>query len=419
MYDEDYEDEKHPLYNFVKNERGLSTHKYQEYQEQYACDQDTVAYRGLNFRTPNDLENFLNSIEDGKRSFEYPQSFSPCKSTAEEFSKSRKSYYFYLDRELALEHEYFSAFGDNISGYAGVVIETVIPKGQGIDLSKTKFQIEPEIIFSTDEKIPVKLHIIYNYEYKIENENIDINEYILNNSIEDHLSKFIINRYTAELNNQSKEKIFHHILTEYKSYLEEPCVDDSITILNDFSYMKEHSTYSFKLDKESKEYHFGCIYFNDYIRLGLFQSEEMKERIKKIANTILVDASLKAYDIKSNKNYDSQNTIINLQNLKVIAAYADEYASDLYFKVFHFNQRNNYHTINEKMRELNYRDDLEPRDKRVLMEKYTKELKNYLEDIVSSLPCSMDYIEKSILETKKRHNEIITNMNKVRKKEKP
>lgn len=420
MYDDDV-DEQHPLYNFVKNERGLSLNKYEEYQKIYSCDHDTVAYRGLNFRTPELLDNFLNSIEDGKLSFQYPQSFSPCKSTAEDFSSSKKSYFFYLDKELALESEYYSTFGDKISGYAGVVIETIIPKGQGIDLNKTHFQIEPEIIFSTQNKIPVKIHIIYNYEYKIENENIDINEYLLNNSVEDHLSKFIINRYTDDLNQESKQKIFEHVIQKYK---EEQQLPDEIKNnncyfeLNDYSYMVKHNKYSSR-NGDSSEFYFDCIYFNEYIRLGLFQSEEMKERIRKIANSILVDASLKAYEIKSSKEYEQKDIIVNLKNLKVIAAYADDYASDLYFKVLHYNQRENYNSINEKMRQLNYNDNLEPHEKKSLFQQYTKDIKEYLDDIIGSLPCSMQYIEKTIDETKKRHEKIIENIKIVRKKEKP
>lgn len=419
MYDNDDEDEKHPLYNFVKNERGLSSINYKKYQEIYPCEKDTVAYRGLNFRTPQQLDTFLNSIKDEKLSFEYPQSFSPCKSTAEDFSSSKKSYYFYMDKSLAFESEYYSTFGDKISGYAGVVIETIIPKGQGIDLSKTDFQIEPEIIFSSNVQLPVKIHIIYNYEYKIEKENIDINKYILNNSVEDHLAKFMIQRYTDDLNQESKQKIFDYVINQYKKNLDESdLVRDNCTKLNDYSYFITNNKYSFKYG-DSTEFYFDCIYFNDYIRLGIFQSDEMKKNIRKIANSILVDASLKAYEIKSSKDYEQKDIVVNLKNLKVIAAYADDYASDLYFKILHFNQKENYHTINEKMRELNYKNDLTAEEKRNLLQKYTKELKEYLEDILGSLPCSMEHIEKSILETKKRHTKVIENINTIRKKEKP
>lgn len=101
-------------------------------------------YRGLHFSDQKEHDKFLESIADGDVTISAPSSWTPSKSTAEDFAHSKKSYF--PTPELMYASQRMNSTGDHMAGYGGIVLKTTVKDGVGCDLSQTEFQKESEVI---------------------------------------------------------------------------------------------------------------------------------------------------------------------------------------------------------------------------------------------------------------------------------
>jgi len=106
-----------------------------------------VLYRGLHFSSQEQHDKFLASIEDGTVEIKGASSWTPSEETAEDFAHSKKSYFPTPELMYAAEKQRKS--GDHMTGYGGVVLKTKVKNGVGIDVRKSGFAKESEVILPT------------------------------------------------------------------------------------------------------------------------------------------------------------------------------------------------------------------------------------------------------------------------------
>ena len=145
-------EEDFALYNHIKKEQLLSVYSYKSLSSEMCCEKDTTAYRGLSFRTKKEYDNFKTLLDSGEYRPKLPESFSRIKTTAEEFARNKKTLFHYQDNNICLENSYKNITNENISVYAGIVIELIVPKGSGVDANKSEDCMEDEIIYCTTKK---------------------------------------------------------------------------------------------------------------------------------------------------------------------------------------------------------------------------------------------------------------------------
>ena len=122
---------------------------YKDLEEKYPFDGGTL-YRGLLFSEEEKFEKFMNNIKDGKIVMEDSSSWTPSVSTAIDFAKSEKTYF--PTHEIMAAYSATQKAGDHMSGEGGgVVLKTVVPKGIGIDVNKTDYAKESEVILPSGE----------------------------------------------------------------------------------------------------------------------------------------------------------------------------------------------------------------------------------------------------------------------------
>lgn len=101
-------------------------------------------YRGLHFANQKEHDAFLETIAEGKLEVGSPTSWTPSKETAYDFAQQKKSYFPTPELMYASQHQRNT--GDHMSGYGGIVLVTKVGSGVGVDVSKSKFAKESEVI---------------------------------------------------------------------------------------------------------------------------------------------------------------------------------------------------------------------------------------------------------------------------------
>lgn len=111
--------------------------------KRYPYDGGTV-YRGLHFDDQEQHDAFLDKIKDGRLESEYFSSWTPNERTAEDFAHSKKTYF--PTMSIMMAHDKMRKEGEHMSGYGGVVISTHVGPKIGVDVRKTEFAKESEVI---------------------------------------------------------------------------------------------------------------------------------------------------------------------------------------------------------------------------------------------------------------------------------
>lgn len=106
-------------------------------------------YRGLYFKEDKKLDEFLELVKTGKLDLGSQSSWTPSKSTAEEFARTEKSYFPTLD--MMQSAQAVSKAGDFMGGAGGVIIKTTIGPNIGIDVNKTNYAKESEVLLPSGE----------------------------------------------------------------------------------------------------------------------------------------------------------------------------------------------------------------------------------------------------------------------------
>lgn len=112
----------------------------------YPLKKDTVVYRGMNFSDKESYDKFINSIKGGVLVTEDIISWSPNKSTAEQFAVTRPTYMEFMSRDTMDLISKQSREGERITGYRGVILATTAKRDVTLNVSASKLGAENEVI---------------------------------------------------------------------------------------------------------------------------------------------------------------------------------------------------------------------------------------------------------------------------------
>lgn len=160
----------------------------------YSNTRPCTIYRGLNFLTKQDYDNFVRSIKNGRLTINTLSSWTTKKSVAESFARSRKmNLGVFYDKNDPYWAARASQAHDRMIGYRGVVLYTKIPAGIGLDMDRAGYSSEAEIV------LPAGTYTVKYYDY------LTYADKYKGQSVDDILFKLL---------NRAKE--FDHILLYFK-----------------------------------------------------------------------------------------------------------------------------------------------------------------------------------------------------------
>lgn len=178
--------------------------------ERYGNEEPITVYRGLNFATKEEYTSFMNSIKDGKIKNDDCSSWSPNKNEAETFAITRPSYMEFMDADnmklISKQHKE----AERITGYRGVLLQTRIKPHTGIDLRRTDFAKETEIILGAGT-YKVKVVDVLSYKDMIDESSIDDIIYSLRNKREECKSfiNYVMKNFDPDdVSDETKDVIF-------------------------------------------------------------------------------------------------------------------------------------------------------------------------------------------------------------------
>jgi hypothetical protein len=103
-----------------------------------------VVYRGLHFDTQEQHDDFMKKIKDGELHVSSNTSWTVSQRTAKDFARTKKSYW--PTPELMKAESERNKAGDFMTGYGGVVMKMELPAGIAVDVNKSDFAKESEVL---------------------------------------------------------------------------------------------------------------------------------------------------------------------------------------------------------------------------------------------------------------------------------
>lgn len=170
-------------------------------------------YRGLHFESKELYLTFLETVKDGFIEMDYPSSWSLSVDTAESFSLTKQSYF--VDLSLMNADRERSDRGDYMTGYGGIVLELDAPSGNAIDVSKSAYAKESEVILGSG-RYPVKIYKQnLSYQAQSENDNNFANNMAKNLDIKNPDAKALsyLDKNITKLSQNNIDKV---ILAQYR-----------------------------------------------------------------------------------------------------------------------------------------------------------------------------------------------------------
>lgn len=177
------------LEEYTKNpwDKNISEKSQKALLDMYGADKDMKLYRGINFSTEEEYNNFMKATNNmSNYSISGIDSFSPDIKIAERFAKTRPMYMDAMDKSDLKDLAGRLKVRDRYSGYKGVIIGVRAKASQIIDVGKSQFQKERECLLTKGT-----YRIIHAKELKQYRDVTDTDE-----KINKYLKKFSFKNYT-------------------------------------------------------------------------------------------------------------------------------------------------------------------------------------------------------------------------------
>lgn len=132
---------------YVKNNKAkLSNSTVKTLIKEYPLEEDSVVYRGLNFDSQEEYDVFIDQIKNGYIKTDGPSSWSRSKGTARQFAKTKPSYMEFMSAASMMGIKNSKDAHEHVVGYRGVILKTTAKMNECLDVNKTPFDAEDEIL---------------------------------------------------------------------------------------------------------------------------------------------------------------------------------------------------------------------------------------------------------------------------------
>lgn len=175
----------------------------------YPLDGPTTLYRGINFRTQEQYEKFMEEISSGVWESQTLTSWTKDPGIAEQFATITQIDV--PDLETLKIYDEMKENKEKIAGYRGVILQTeATPEMALCDVTKSQYDREKEVILLPGS-IPVKIYKEIK-RFKDEFNGQDINEYIQKNknNLDKKSLDYILHHHADELDDTSREIIYDY-----------------------------------------------------------------------------------------------------------------------------------------------------------------------------------------------------------------
>lgn len=303
-------------------------HIVDELRSNFPLDGPTTLYRGINFRTEEQYNAFMESIQSGIMETYMLSSWSKDPGEAEQFAYS--TMVDYPDLEVMRLYDERRQNKERISGYRGVVLKTTAtPDMALVDVTKTPFSREQEVILLPGE-IPVEIYKEIK-TFKDEFAETDINEYIHNltsENFDQQAIDYILHHHGNELDDESRHKIYELFKPNYLVYVE---INEEPKEMFNFNPDETHSV--------------AKIYLNTNFLNNIypFLTEEDKQEVQEQLDT---EAEEVAYIVNHEEIDKFEGAPISLLEKYIDKQIVDQIAKPIGKKV-----RESYEEANRQMRE--------------------------------------------------------------------
>lgn len=252
-------------------------------------------YRGLHFDNQEQHDDFLEKIKDGRLESNYFSSWTPHEGTAEDFAHSKKTYF--PTMSIMMAHDRMNKEGEHMSGYGGVVISTTVGPNIGVDVSKTDFAKESEVILPAGTYSVKIVKMLEPYKRKY-NSIEKIREYLKElkkakgrDKEHDKMMTFLVNSWLSKMSEEDADIMMRY---ELEKFLKMPKDE-----------LKEKYS-SFEINPSWKETH--RLRFSVYVPVDhrIFDkcSDNLKKSILKQINYIAQGAEEKIKQVANHPDID-------------------------------------------------------------------------------------------------------------------
>lgn len=333
--------------------------------KRYPNDAQTV-YRGLNFRTKEDWEEFEKNIEDGSIDISRISSWSPSAKEAYTFAITQPSYF--LDLQTMQDYEAAEKAGEEISGYRGVILQLELEQGTAIDVDKSKLGHESEIIVPAGTYPADIYRVVKKFEHQLADKDTDIDTVIQSTTIEKYNDSkqrkffdYVMKNHVDELSNKSRHHLFNML---YRNTIERFKDGKFIkTVLND----ELPDLTSEETVPESMSVYYPYM-FLQYAMKGYFLDDDT-QTVKQVAQKIVKHA------LQAIKTHYSERRI-EAGNLLDIARFAGMYQEAL--NVYQETFGKQYRDLEQKGRDINK---LPPEQRRDAISQHIEDLQKVMNQI--------------------------------------
>lgn len=341
---DDYADQWLAKYTYENSNRNPSSNILEILIKRYPFD-GNIIYRGMNFNSEQQWNEFYETIKDGILITNRITSWSPDEEEAEVFALTTPSYDL---PSLQTIKNYGEAekLGEKITGYCGIILSMHPPKNACIDVDKSNLGHESEVIV-----IPGTYQVSIKKLKKFSEDVVDkdINEIILNSKKEDYnynnknIVNYILKNHETELSEKAQEHIFKLL---YPSKIFSYTVDKIPNYA--FDFITEG-------DLELKFYYPGEFF--DLYKQGIFNNTKIVKQIKALGKKII----LEAIPIIIKYLPDTMNT--NISRLLYLAELCD--CSNILMKTVKPIISKKYNDLNDEVRKINKIDDRKEKEKAI------------------------------------------------------
>lgn len=404
----DLDDLDDKLYNYVRNERIIySVDTFNKLRARYPNTEKLTVYRGINFKTEDDYDEFMETFNQTKKfKSDCLSGFSNSYETAQDFSETTKTYF--PGALTIAEEEVRTLTAESMAGFIGIIIKVIVEPNSVVDINSSQFGIEDEVLLSPDIYYDCEIETVLPLKNRIKN--ININDHIQNSiNKQDNIFHYIIKNHVDDLSLQSKTTILNSVIFKKEDKNIFDTEDHSNMSLieshdNLIIYNRSELNYRTNDGDINNVTHMIVPSFYKFSLYGIFNDVTLHNQITKISNQVM-------YHVL-NHYINNKTDSFNFESLKTITPYLNDNMKDLYKRMI-CEKNGSYNTLQSTAIKGINNDKISHDERNILVEKYKKDLLNLFKNIDNELPLNMSDLENMQLKTKERKSKAISRLNKL------